>query len=453
MLKNISRQFTQNTWLAAAAKTGKPAVVPAKKTKLGFKKPEAPVKAKSTIKGSRKLRFKNIIRTSGYEKNAPSLSFLDDLKGGDNLEKLNGQVLKYEANTQKALTKLGSFKKYQHHELFANPISLVSTNLIELYQGVISNFDNFNNNKWCLQGEHRSGKSTLLSQVQALALSQNKDVILIHIDHCEKFRDGTTDFIHNRKAGIYQQPFLTKSWLLRLAAANEKVFKKILLSRDVNFVTDKVTFNYKKGKNNLYEFVTNFYGVNKFEVSLGFQFFIDELKACQLPVLVTIDNFNALTLQPDTQYKTPNFTPIHITNFELGKFIFDLIKGSLKFEKGGLLLSESSDIGKSQNLLVGLGQLEYDPYKSKGLDLKVIKAISQGQLQSFKVNNLSKDHVANLVKFYHQVGVLHIRDYAYTQKNENQVLEGVDLNQTIEYNYVKSSGNPGLLLKHIVLNY
>lgn len=456
----VIRGFSTSSFICAKGappnKDGK------KKVKQGFKVKKDPEQSKVRKGGMTHLTFKDAVRSLGFEKNAKKLNVdtLDYEKFGDQV----GSVVQFSPETVTKLSGLGSFKKYQYHELFSNPVSLISKNLVDLNDKFVNKVENpTSKNRIILLGEYRSGKSVLMSQIKSLILSKYKqDVILLHLDHAEKIIEGSSDYIFNKKLNLYQQPMFTKRWIQKLRSANEDIFKKLPLTRDITFTTKKVEHTLKKDENTLYDLVEKNYDFGKFGPSNAFEFLIEEIKhhSSKIPVLVSIDNFNALTTNSPTKYRHPNFEPIHFKDFEVGNLILRLASGEFEFNKGGVLLSESNDIGKSKTLSVGLGLEPWDPYyKTDQCDGEVAsKLLSNGGVQHHKVSNLNKQETTTLLEFYHANGVLQLRSYP-TKKNDN---EGKELSEAeaqnnfdtlVHNNYTLSSGNPGMLLKSVALNY
>lgn len=463
-LASGARLLSYSASLNAAAPAGK------KKVKLGFKTKE--VKEKVKRSGMTHLKFEDAVRNLKFENIAKDISELG--LGELSLENLDthySNVVRYNGQVEKQLKDLGSFKKAQHHELFRNPLSLVSDNTVTVRDLFIKKLDGpSKDNRVCLLGEKGVGKSTLMTQAQALALSQYKgDVVLLHLDFPERIVEGSSDYILNRKMKKYQQPMFTKRWIKKLRAANEAVFKKMPLTRDISFVAKKVEHNLKKDENTVYDFILLNHDFGLLGPSTAFQFLIEELKAHseKFPVLVSIDNFNALIAEAFTKYFHPNMLPIHFTEFEAGHFIEQLISGNLSFAKGGILLAESKDLGECKTLRVGLGLQEHDPYDKKSqCDSEFAESMMQnGGIKPLLLQNISKDQARSLLQFWDKAGVLQIRDYPtknvyqsteeMSQDNKvrkvGEFVECADpreqLENILQSSYVLSSGNPGSLLK------
>lgn len=418
------------------------------KVKQGFKTKQSNNEPRAKKGGMTHLGFRDAVRSLGFEKNAPEVPL--DTLSNKNLSL--GEIVKYSPSTESKLSTLGSFKKYQHHELFRNPILLISRNLVNLNETFIENIKSSSkNNRFLLLGDHRIGKSTLITQAQALIDDKTKgDAVFLHLDHAERIGEGTSDYLLNKKMGLYQQPMLTKRWIVKIREANKEVLQKMPLSQSTNFTTNKTQYKYVAGKNNLYEYLVNCHDFGKSLSTSAFEFFIKELQhhSKKFPVILSVDNFNAVTTHPLTKYKTPEFEPIHVSQFELGKFILDFVSGTKKFHKGGILLSESNDIGKHDNLSIGLGLKDYDPYQHKTLDTKIIQSLDG--VKPFHVEYLPKENVKGLCQFYHDSGVLFIRNYMY--KEDDRDIE-YGLSQISDLQFTNSGGNPGLLLKHVTMGF
>lgn len=453
----------------AAAPAGK------KKVKLGFKSKDVKEKAKKS--GMTHLKFEDAVRALKFENLAKDLRDLNMAElSAETVASAQSSVVRFNAQVEQQLREVGAFKKAQHHELLRSPVSLVSENTAKVHETFVQNLDKASkDNRVCLLGEKGVGKSTLVTQAQALAVSHYKgDVVLLHLDFPERIVEGSSDYIFNRKMEKYQQPMFTKRWIKKLRAANEAVFKKMLLTRDSTFVAKKVEHKLKKGENTVYDFIKLNHDFGHAGPTTAFQFLIEELQAHSeaFPVLVSIDNFNALIAEAYTKYFHPNMAPIHFTEFEAGHFIERLVSGDLSFAKGGVLLAESKDLGECKTLRVGLGLQEHNPYdKIRQCDSKFAETMTKnGGIKPVQVANLSKDQARSLLQFWDKAGVLQIRDYptkeVYKSTEEvaqdsrvRKVGEFVECSQRdeqlenmLQTSYVVSSGNPGNLLKinHLV---
>ncbi|CAH2355992.1 37S ribosomal protein S23, mitochondrial [[Candida] railenensis] len=444
------------------------------KAKQGFgnKKKGDPTKTKTRKAGMTHLKFRDAVRQLGYEKNAPALNEANFALGTLNAKALVDEeqqqsVVKYDAPTMEKLVALKSFKKFQYHEMFSQPTSMITDNTRALYeefvQRAVGNGEEAESavpssaNRVCLIGEKGVGKSTLMTQVQALALSQaQNNVILLHFDHPDAVTNGTSDYIFNPKLNKYQQPMFTKRWIIAFRKANEKVLKQLALSQDVTFINkkkEKTTL--KSGENTVWDFVEQNHDFGKVGPTSAFQTFVKELQhhSANVPVVVTVDNVNAVVNETVSKYFHPDYTPIHLTEFEMGSFLVQVLSGEVSFARGGVLMAESSDNSSAHTLNVGLGLEEYDPYYTTAeCDYDVASGLlSNGGLRTYQLANLTKDETRDLIEFWESAGVLQLRDYPRKPKageaTAEAELSGDDVFEKAVHNsYTLTSGNVGGLV-------
>lgn len=448
MYKSVVSRPLVRAFSVSATAMAKPKPVKVKQKAPTFKaKPAAEKVAKKG--GMTHLRFRDAVRALGFDKQASDISHVDELSFRSD------GVARYAPATREALETLDSFKKFQHHETFREPITLVNSNTTEIKK-FLSNFDKSSKeNRVCITGEKGSGKSTLLTQAQALALSQG-DVIVIHLDHPEKIVNGTSDYVYNKKLEKYQQPMFTKRWIRKIRDANKDTLQKLKLSRDISFTTKKKEYDLKAGQSTVYEFLLHNHDFGVVGPTGAFQFFIEELvhHSAQVPVLVTIDNINALTGNTLTRYHHPDFRHIHFTELEAGALIRDLVSGSLAFNKGGVLLAESNDNPASKTLPVGLGLEPYNPYwKASECDREVAEAfLSNGGVKNYSIKPFSKQETESLLEFYREAGALQVRPYPSANQPEEFDAEH-QFSNIVNNTYLVSSGNPGFVVQAANISY
>lgn len=411
--------------------------------------------------------FKDAVSVLRSENKIPPLETLGvtPLEAGD-ME--NESIVSYSQASLPLLKGLNVFRKHQYHELFESPISVVSLNTRSLLDNVLNNLKDTKENRHFLRGERGVGKSTLLAQAHALAYSKNKgDVVMLHFESPERIVNGTSNYLFNKDKGVFQQPMFTKRWIGKTRYANEKVFKKMPLTKDIEVSTDKSAFKLKKDTNTVYDFLLRSRDFAK--ATSAFDLLWEQLQhhSEKFPVICTIDNFNGLISKAYTEYRHTNYTPIHVTEFEMGNYLLDLINGDLSFKKGAVIACESSAHADTKTLTVGLGLEEYDPYSKKAECDKVValRLLKNGKIPVFDVQNLTPLEARSLVLFYGQAGVLNVRDYPYkenivmpedTSSASLMRLVGA-LPQVIDADYQferlirstfnVSQGNPGHLLK------
>ncbi|OBA24206.1 hypothetical protein METBIDRAFT_38250 [Metschnikowia bicuspidata var. bicuspidata NRRL YB-4993] len=419
------------------------------------------------------LKFGEAVRQLKFENLAASLAPLNLAElSAEHLDNIDSQVVTYNPQTEKVLRDLGSFKKNQNHELFARPVSMVSQNTSRIHADFIEKLSGpSSQNRLCLLGEKGVGKSTLISQTQALLLSNSKqDVVLLHVDFSERMVDGSSDYIFNPVLGKFHQPMFTKRWIKKVRAANEAVFKKMPLTEDVSFVTKKQQYLLKKGEHTLYDYVALNNEFGFFGPSNALQFFIKQLKAHSktVPVVFSMDNFNSLIGKPHTEYFHKDMKPITLGEFEFGDFVTQLVSGGFSFDKGGLLLSESKDSGECRTLRVGLGLEKPNPYDEPlQCYLEFAEQMTKnGGVKPFYVENMTKPQAREMLLFLDKAGVLQIREYPtkelYKSLEESGAIPGKTINvgeyvrcedpetqfeRILQSSFFASAGNPGRFLK------
>lgn len=427
-------------------------------------------KKKVKKSGMTHLSFKDAVRVLRSDTRLPELSSL----GVESLDAANltkEDIVTYSETALPLMEGMGLFKKYQHHELFEKPISLISENTMWI-QNLVKNMNKTTkDNRHFLLGEKGVGKSTLFAQAHAIAMSHYKeDVVLLHFSELENAVNGTSDYLFNPKTGLYQQPMFTKRWIGRTRFVNEKVFKKMPLSKDLDVSTDKSNFKLKKDTHTVYDLLLRSRDFTK--ASSALEVFIEQLQhhSEKFPVLCTLDNFNGLLEEPYTKYHHPDFRPIHLTEFEMGNFFLNLINGEVAFKRGAVFAAESGSLSKTKTLTVGLGIDEYDPYAKKSECDRVVaeRLLVNGGASVYKLQNLTPTEARKLVLFYGETGALSVRDYPYkvpvTMPDDTSSVSQfkpvgalplvkdaeAQKERLIDLAFNISQGNPGYLLKAAV---
>lgn len=430
-------------------------------------------KKKAKKGGMTHYRFRDAVSVLSSDKQIQPLENLgiQPLDASDLLEQ---SIVTYEDNALPLMKASGLFLRYQHHELFEKPVTMVSNGTKSIVEPLVTDLDkNTKNNRHILIGEKGVGKSTLLAQAHALAMSKHKDnVVLLHFEQPEKIVDGSSDYLFNKSKNIYQQPMFTKRWIGKTRFVNEKVFKKMPLSRDFEISTERSSFKLKKDTHTVYDFL--FRSRDFAKVSSALDYFIEQLQhhSNKFPVLCTVDNFNGLLKETYTKYHHPNFKPIHVTEFEMGKLLLSLVNGLTPFLKGAVIVAESKSLLNTKTLNVALKLEVYDPYHKKSeFDLKSANILLENNgLIVNKVSNLTPEEARSLVLFYRQMGALHIRDYptkeVITMPEEiismSQIKkigalpevmdEDLQFEKLLKTAFNVSQGNPGHLLKAAVFD-
>lgn len=464
------RAFSSPSSRLAIEKLSKSQAQARRNARINGKSPQPEKKKKG---GMSHYRFPDAVRNLGFEKNAIKITDVDDVSEltAEDIDKLKGVPVIYSTETEEKLRVNGLFKKYQHHEAFSRPVSFISQNTLNVNSKLIQALDKSSKeNRFFLTGEKGVGKSTLIAQAHALALSQyNNDVVILNFETPAKIANGTSDYILNKEQNIYQQPMFTKKWMRNVFHVNKEVFKKMPLTRDVKVLGRKSEKNLSKEKNTLYDYL---FENREFGRALNaFKFFISELKehSKKFPVLLTVDDFNGLAEKAQTAYRHADFSVIHVKEFELGKFILDVFGGDFVFDKGGVLAAESKQAGEVLALHVGLGLKQYDPYwTEEQCDRYVAEALlKNGGFNVLKAQNFTSEESRALLEFYRASGLLNVRPYPFkktikangteAEKAVGAFPEVEDVEKQLEkiilYSYNITQGNPGNLFKITVMAY
>ncbi|KAI5968099.1 hypothetical protein CANMA_002601 [Candida margitis] len=410
--------------------------------------------------------FKDAVQHLNLEKLAPPMDYVEPLTK-DSLT--TSTITVYPTDIEEKLRTFQAFKKFQHHEMFRNPVSLTTSNTVNIYDNFVKKLTNESKtNRKYIDGIKGSGKSTLVNQALALALQEFQDeVVILHLHSADILGNGSSDYFKNNKLGLYQQPMVTKRWLRKILAVNKDIFQKLKLTQDVKFYQDKQEISLKAGENTLYDYLSQNREINKVQPTMSFQFFIDQLKqhSKTVPIILSIDNFNAMADFSITQYRSPDFKPVHISEFELGDFILRAASGELSFDKGGVLLAKSCDFAparKTTHVAVYPNE-EYDPFmKYPNLDMSVTqRLVANGGIEPVKVAPLTKEEVRALLSFWRDQQVLITRQDFHKQEFNDEQADIVDeefdpeaqFEKLVQSSFVVSQGNPYGILKQNLISY
>lgn len=431
LLRSSARSFTSSAVPSAAAKPSK-----AKAVAKGFKGSATGKKSRKTA-GSFRV-FEHHVHFAKNREQGFELSNLETLNQG----KLDlNKVVSYSEQQLQKLIQAGSLKKDQFHELFKTPITLIRDETTTISKFVDSTATSpSSQNKMCLLGERGIGKSTLLTQAQALAIAQS-NIVLIPVSYALKLVDGSNDFFYDSKLQTYTQPMYLKKLLAKVEYINKEVLSQMKLSKD--HVIEGVTKDKAATKFNQKHSVLDLLQAKVAPRQRGrvFQIFIEELlKQETNPVLVTVDNFSAITSQPITPYRNVANKQLYVEELQITKTLFQLTSNEIAFKKGGVLLATSSDDKPSITLQHGLGLITADPY-TKEADFNRTLASRITSVKPVTVGKLEKESVSNLVEKYIEANAFNSTELQANEKD-----------QLVNQKYVLSgNGNPLELLKSITM--
>lgn len=423
-----------HTSLATLAAKGAPVK---KAASQGYKKTNTGKTKKTSGAGK---QFSDYINVLKLENKAPEIKGLGTLEG----EKIKeNSVLKYNQLQMKKLIISGTFKDNQFKELFKTPITLVTKDTKHMEE-FVKNGSNTSSehNRICLLGENGIGKSTLLAQTQAM-ISNLGDSIIIPIPYATQIVNGRNDFAYDQQLKLYTQPMFLKSFISKILDTNDKILAKIPIKSDHSFegnTRHKSTIKVSSERHSLLDLA-------KLSVAPRFRgrqlesIFTELLEQDQIPIFLTVDNFNALTSFTRTAYRDVENKPVHIGKLQLGKLIFDFTSGARAFKKGGVILATSTDERSNHTLLAGLGLTKPDPYTAEYYyDREVAQKLNG--VKPYELQKLSKENVTKLVETFINADIFKSNDL------ENKTLEAL-----VNQKYILSgNGNPGELIKSVVMS-
>ncbi|AET37938.1 mitochondrial 37S ribosomal protein mS29 Ecym_2189 [Eremothecium cymbalariae DBVPG len=431
MFRNQTRQFSAVRILTAAGK---------KTPKQGFSRNKT-LNSKSAAKkvsGSFHKRWRAVVSTSGFNKTATAAALPEFTH-----KHIKNEVASYTETQLKGLYRLGAFKPDQMNELFQRPISLVRD---ESTKKLFQQIDSAKNKKFIITGEPGVGKSTLLAQ--ALALGIDKKALIIHLSHPDRFLNGTNDYYYDGKQ--YVQPMYLRDLLKKTFHLNNaETLKSIPLSKEYKFKTNNADGGVKSitlsSKENTLMDLLNFTAAPRSRAA-HFGAVIHEISTQSLfPVFFTVDNFSRILTTPFTAYKNVENKNIHLLEFQLGKFIMDVVSGAVKFRHSGscVLLATSGIDRTNRTLPIGLGKLPHDHYLTRYHYEPIFAELMQkGGVQEFKVEKMSKEDLKKLLDFYIKSNILLNKEL--NEKTFDQLVD--------EKYFISGNGNPRELLKCIALN-
>ncbi|SCV01216.1 LAMI_0G10066g1_1 [Lachancea mirantina] len=437
MLRATSRSFTSCSRLGAAVSRGKP---------QGFAKKAGSngrTAAKKVSAGSLYKSWDQTVATSQFNRNASPVA-LPKFESKDVSKSLN-EVVSYSSSQYKALYHLGSFKQNQRHELFPRPVSLVrEATTRRLFDAIKNSGDR----KFVLTGEPGVGKSTLLTQVHALAVEQKS--VILNISHPDLFLDGRNDFYHDGKE--YVQPMYLKRLFSKLLKSNDADILASIPLKDDHKLLGQATKESSVGKSSILtakrHTLLDLLSFKAAPRSRGEQFtaVIKELmNQANVPVFVTVDNFSRMLSEPFSAYKDTANRNVHIFSLQLGRTIMDIVSGKIGSQnsKSCVILATSGSDRTNRTLPIGLGKLDHDPYiRLKHYEPKLAELLKEGQVKEFMVEKLTKEEVKQLLKFYLKSEIFLKRDSQ--DKEFDQVVD--------EKYFLSGNGNPRELLKSLVLH-
>lgn len=278
----------------------------------------------------------------------------------------SGKMATWSDSVQASLVHLGSFRPQQRNELFKTHTSLIRDVTVLAGQHLSDPTE-----KWraLIRGCGGVGKSTLLSQVHALAKQQGYAVL--HIPQAETLRDGSTDVLPSPD-GLWLQPMFVRRWAKRIAKANRDVLPADTL-RELS--------------------------QGKFDPRCAH---IVSLVARQAPVLVTVDNVNAWAQYPISELRDRENKRIYNGSLEVIHTLQALISGNLDaiLEKGGAVLFATTDTFRNP---LDLAENAHEYATVEEYDHKLATALNRPE--TIEVPRFSSEETATYVSYLQAAGV------------------------------------------------
>ena len=423
------------------------------KSSFSRKNAGAASKTKNTpkkTKGSSIHSFAHTASYSNYQKNAPELS--EELPGTKLLDgqnpfagvpegEISSQVLKYSAESAKALTHFGSFKPGQRHELFKERATLVRASSTAAIFDILKTGTKSSSklNRYCITGSKGVGKSTALAQAQALAIENG--YVVIPVPQCLDLVSGEFDAVVNKKqkdSGVFQQPMYVRRWMERIAKGNKELLNSIKISQDYTFETpgSQKKLKFVKGESSIYNMLSNRSHSERCDIVDAA---ITELATqTDAPVLFTMDEINVFAAHQYARNRNTENKPIYHGNLQVPKTFLQFFSGEREFKNGAIIAALAPYYKGSQTVTVGLGlQEKADPYaRPEEFDpVLANKFLANGGVKPLDIAPFTLEETQTVLSYYSNGGVFS---------------EPVSESLVQQKYFLSGNGNPKALLKSCV---
>lgn len=336
------------------------------------------------------------------------------------------------------LVAAGVFSKNQHHELMGSPVLVVRPETLEL-SSHLSAFSSSSlaENVVVIHGEAGTGKSTVLAQT--LALAAETPMVLLHVNNPAILTDGLNDYVYNDASQKYSQPLFTRKWLKKVGLANKELLVQIPLLKQYLVGTTTLSTT-----NTLYEYLVAARAHLDTKNNTLLQGFFHELEQqTRFPVVLSIDNFNDLCVGSVTQYRLPEYEPLHISSFDVASTLVGYCTGASTFARGGVVLATNG--GRTNNTVAVItsnavpkvygSTQQYDEY--------LAQIASSSKPVQVEVLGMSPEAVGALVAEYVDLGI--ITEHQANGRSKEEVAR--------DLYFVSGNGNPRLLVNLWRLGY
>lgn len=333
--------------------------------------------------------FKDTSAYSRLGKEAPKAKDVDFF-ALDNLK--TNEIMRFPTATNSSLAAFGSFKRGQRHELFKDKTSLIRENVtLPIADFIAKGTDSKSSqNRMCLLGESGTGKSTALSQAQALAILNG--YIVLPITRPRELISGDNDAFYNEKLDQFIQPMYSRQWLKRVLKGNKTALQSIEYkgkAATVNNLYDYIKSHKNSGDKDIQEVVANV---------------MNKLEQCGKPVLFTLDDLNIFTEFSHAVNVDVENKPIYHGKLQFPKLFLDYLSGAKSFSKGAIIASTTGANRLNETIPAGLG-LEQPPAYSKidRYDPELAKCLHG--VTPFTVPRYSQNETKKSIEYWHSVNV------------------------------------------------
>ncbi|KAK9365766.1 mitochondrial ribosomal death-associated protein 3-domain-containing protein [Lipomyces kononenkoae] len=369
----------------------------------GQRKPKNVQRDENRTKKSRPVR--EPLRVTPNELSEPAVIFGKDEDISRDISKLTY----YSAKTVKDLKQLSAICPKQYFNMFSEKATIFRQETAQLAVVLDAVLENGGHVRRLITGEKGMGKSVVLQQTVALALT--KKYFVIHLSDAEDLVDGWLDYTFNEAENIYDHPMYFFRLANKLRQANSlQALNEVKLSKSYTFQisrTDEATLTEQDTLLKLLSFSGQHYRT----AVPAFKAFMDELMLDRdeksIPVLFSVDNVSIFAQHYITAYRDADFKGLAYDRFYGPNLILDLLSGAKKFPKGVVLASVSSQTSDNMTVLDGLGVEEPHPFvdsNKRRYDEK-LAAIFAGTEQ-LNVGPFTKLETERMVDYYAKAGAI-----------------------------------------------
>uniref|UniRef100_A0A060THR6 Small ribosomal subunit protein mS29 n=1 Tax=Blastobotrys adeninivorans TaxID=409370 RepID=A0A060THR6_BLAAD len=332
-----------------------------------------------------------------------------------------GQVYCIPDKADAVLRVIGSYRRNQKYELFADRPTLVRESTTVPVANMIKGLKPSKDNRVCVLGPLGVGKSTTLTQAHALAVEQG--YIVLHVPRPIELVNGTTDAVYDDSLGHFAQPMYARRWLARIARANREMLSTLPVTME-----HKVTAGSKT--QNLYELITQ--GRRKGPAQT-LAALVAELEAqTTAPVLFTMDDINVFADHIYSENRSTSNMPIYHGDLQVPHLFLEFLAGKRTFAKGAVMAAVSGSHRMNETILAGLSLTQPSPYAKIDRYDPNLAASFRG-VGVLEVPRYSAEEARASLEYWHQAQVI-----------PEEILTESYISQKY---FVSGNGNPRELLR------